>query len=308
VLGNPFRAEGRWYKSALHVHTTDSDGDLSPSDTVRFYADRGFDLVCITDHGGSETLPDPPPETIVFPGAEVGSGNGHHIVALGLERPGRYSEPEDIDGLFDRARNREIVLVLAHPNWSRLKLPEMTALDAVAGVEVYNTTCDLGRARGLSDAHWDDCLDVGRCLWAVAVDDTHHIPKDAARGWTMLKLPEPTREALVQALLDGAFYASTGVTIHRLDVEESRISVVCDPVLRIDFLTGRANLGRSFFCEGSFYLTEAAFDLPGNLTDWVRVQCVAPDGRRAWSNPFKCENGKIVEWPSRPDEWRKESG
>jgi hypothetical protein len=36
-LSNPFRIKGNWYKAALHVHTTTSDGDVDvPTRLKRF--------------------------------------------------------------------------------------------------------------------------------------------------------------------------------------------------------------------------------------------------------------------------------
>src|SRR5688572_24689968 len=40
----------RWYKGNLHTHTTNSDGDSSPEDVVRWYKANGYDFVAITDH------------------------------------------------------------------------------------------------------------------------------------------------------------------------------------------------------------------------------------------------------------------
>jgi len=41
---NPFTAEGNWFKGNLHTHTKNSDGGLSPEDTIRQYKDNGYHL------------------------------------------------------------------------------------------------------------------------------------------------------------------------------------------------------------------------------------------------------------------------
>ncbi|MFZ3047130.1 MAG: PHP domain-containing protein [Desulfatirhabdiaceae bacterium] len=37
-------------KGALHVHTTCSDGRLTPAETIRVYEAMGFDFIALTDH------------------------------------------------------------------------------------------------------------------------------------------------------------------------------------------------------------------------------------------------------------------
>ena len=49
-FANPFAAEGNWYRGNLHLHTSNSDGRLSPEAAVRLYQEHGYDFVAITDH------------------------------------------------------------------------------------------------------------------------------------------------------------------------------------------------------------------------------------------------------------------
>lgn len=305
MLGNPFDAEGKWHKAALHVHTTDSDGDHSPLDTVKLYARQGYDVVCITDHNGSPALPDAVPGITVLPGAEVLAPDSTHIVVLGLGQPGIYQEREDVGALFERGRKGELALILAHPYWSHLKLPQMMDLAGVSAVEVYNTTTDVRIGRGFSDVHLDEMLDLGRTLWVAATDDCHFAANELGRAWTMIKLTEPTPQGLVRAIQNGSVYASTGPAIDDLVFDGDQVRIVCDPVARIDLIAGPGGgWGRSIYGQQCGSLTEAEWKLPDHWTGYVRVQCLAPDGRRAWTNPFKCQKGKIVPWAAKPYEWK----
>ena len=38
------------YKSALHIHSTVSDGDLSPEEVIKVYKQAGYDVLAFTDH------------------------------------------------------------------------------------------------------------------------------------------------------------------------------------------------------------------------------------------------------------------
>jgi len=55
-FSNPFETKGKWYKAALHVHTTSSDGDVDAATRLIQYRDKGFDVVAITDHRTTNDL------------------------------------------------------------------------------------------------------------------------------------------------------------------------------------------------------------------------------------------------------------
>lgn len=46
---SPWRAEGEWLRAALHVHSTSSDGELSPRGVAHHYGRAGYDVVALTD-------------------------------------------------------------------------------------------------------------------------------------------------------------------------------------------------------------------------------------------------------------------
>ncbi len=37
-------------KGSLHIHTTCSDGEMTPQEVANAYAERGFDFIAFTDH------------------------------------------------------------------------------------------------------------------------------------------------------------------------------------------------------------------------------------------------------------------
>src|SRR6187431_384148 len=40
----------RWFKGNLHTHTVNSDGDSTPDDVVRWYRERDYQFLVLTDH------------------------------------------------------------------------------------------------------------------------------------------------------------------------------------------------------------------------------------------------------------------
>ena len=67
---NPFAEPGIWLKCALHTHTTESDGSLTPSRLAENYRDAGFDVLAITDHWRRTIVPSTD-ELITIPSAEL---------------------------------------------------------------------------------------------------------------------------------------------------------------------------------------------------------------------------------------------
>ncbi|MBU6151765.1 MAG: hypothetical protein KGR25_09965, partial [Chloroflexi bacterium] len=48
--GPHFAGPGAWFRGNLHCHTTESDGNVSPSDAAAGFANLGYDFLAITDH------------------------------------------------------------------------------------------------------------------------------------------------------------------------------------------------------------------------------------------------------------------
>lgn len=77
-------------KSSLHSHTTASDGDMEPDESVEMHEEHGFDVLAITDHWISvyDHLDSEDSEMLILPGVEPShddrlySADGHHTVVL----------------------------------------------------------------------------------------------------------------------------------------------------------------------------------------------------------------------------------
>ena len=81
---------------------------------------------------------------------------------------------------------------------------------------------------------WDGVLSAGRVIFGVATDDSHNYHDFApwlsnpGRGWVMVQADELTQEAIVDGLASGRFYASTGVTLTRLECSAESIVLEID--------------------------------------------------------------------------------
>lgn len=67
----------------LHLHTTCSDGNLSPAELVRLCAQRGLEVIAITDHDSTEGIPEALKAAEEFPHLAVIQG-----IELSADEPG----------------------------------------------------------------------------------------------------------------------------------------------------------------------------------------------------------------------------
>ena len=96
AITNPYAAvnweAARAYKTALHTHTTASDGDPTLKQSVQRHAETGFDIVATTDHG-----------TVNYTWAEPCPNKLIHDVLTALGRNGQEGQLEYLgyEGAFD---------------------------------------------------------------------------------------------------------------------------------------------------------------------------------------------------------------
>ncbi|MFT4149494.1 MAG: CehA/McbA family metallohydrolase [Paracoccaceae bacterium] len=298
-----FANPGRFWRGNLHTHSNRSDGILTPEEVCRRYRAEGYDFLALTDHFVG-LFKYPITDTTGFRtegfttilGAELHSGaqeNGElwHILAVGLPAgfappdaphfnvvPGMESGPE----IAARAVAAGAFVAIAHPQWSGLTLADARSIAAAHAVEIYNHGCAMGcdRADGATVA--DALLSEGRRLTLIATDDAHFHEPDHFGGWVMVKAERNEPDALVQALKDGAFYATQGPELRDVRVEGRKIVVECSAARAVVFLGAPMN---ATSVQG-LSLTRA--EIPLNRFEgspFVRVSVIDAAGRRAWSNP-----------------------
>jgi hypothetical protein len=298
---NPFESGGVWLRCALHAHTTNSDGELPPEFLVRHYASAGFDVLAITDHWVRTDVPSTN-GLLVLPSAEldatVEAGREAHVLALGIT-----ADPQRPEGVFptitetvEWIAQANGVAFLAHPYWSGLRSGEFAKVDGLAGLEVYNGACELEVGRGFSRVHWDDVLEEGRPWLGIASDDCHHPGFDSELAWTWIHAGERCREAVLRALRDGAFYATSGPTIESVAVDGRAVHVRCSPAARVTLLAGRergssVTAGRLGYRARGEILERDATGLATAVrlvaphhAPYARLEVKDAAGRTAWTN------------------------
>jgi hypothetical protein len=291
---NPFNRPGAWFRGCLHVHSTASDGNLTPQEVITWYRQRGYHFLAFADHEVLSEAQVYGDRFITLSGIELAGidpqSGLYHVVGLGAYPP---VEPIGLQRLplqeaINRLRDAGALVVLAHPYWSGQMSKELLPLTGCFALEVYNGGCEVDDAKGFSTVHWDDLLAAGCRLGGVAVDDAHWRDgsKDAGLGWVWVRAPALNPAAILQALEEGSFYASSGPQILNLylDEEDSRVHVRCSPVAAIDFV-GPGPASRRVTAPAGGTLEGASHPLRRGQP-YLRVACQDLQGRWAWSNPL----------------------
>lgn len=310
-----------WFRGNTHTHTLQSDGDSPPDSVARWYRDRGYNFLFITDH---EKLTDPAPlnarygvpgKYLLIQGQEVTQrvvDSTHadkirqaHINSLGATQ---VVMPQGKNGLASGITMREgyatnIAAIRAaggipqvnHPNfrWS-VRLNDMLALPDSVLLEVMNAHTGVnndGDAMGApnTEALWDSLLTRGKVVFAIGDDDAHSFRPTNADAY---ELTRPGRSWIVvradtltaSAILGG---------IRRGDFYASTGVMFKDFVsttkeMRVSIQSvGDARYRTEFIGKGGKVLgtvvgLEAAYTIRGN-EGYVRARVTDSNGGRALS-------------------------
>lgn len=285
---SPFSLPGQWYKGNLHTHTTQSDGTLSPDQAIAWYHEQGYDFCAVSDHWVLTPGQAYAPDFVTISGTEL-HGDGYHLLVAGLsELPPRAMEHEP-QAIIDHVKAQGALAYIAHPYWTGRPSTETAALRDLDGLEVFNSVCEITQGTGHARIHWDDCLSAEQRLTGLAVDDVHWRFEEAGAGYVMVRAPELSEIALLDALRQGHFYSSMGPTIQDLRVRDNGLEgpvldVVCSPCVEILFYTCGPQ-GRRFGALPGTTLSHASLPLQQEQL-FVRIECRDAQGRCAWSNPL----------------------
>ncbi len=300
-----FGAELNTYKANFHMHSTVSDGKFSLPELVNLYREKGYDILAATDHYIANRVSGiDSGDLLLMSGMEfhpIGPrGLRLHFVALNV--PEDFEDPSGLayQKGIERVRKAGGGCILAHPYWSGFNCVDIMKIKNLIAIEVFNTdTRYIGKAYNMQV--WDNILQLGYHLPAVAVDDTHN-PRDFFGGWTMICAREKTPEAVMDALKNGSFYASQGPVFHKISFENNIFSVECSPCEEL-IVMGNCSFGRCGNMPGfeaatlekineskeiTFYETE----IP-DVEDLTYLRCQIKDknGRYAWSSPITINAG-----------------
>ncbi len=283
-LDNPYRFRGRWYKGAFHIHTTSSDGKITPRQAVSRYAARGCRIVGISDHGHVTRIPPRLfPKVLLIPNVEVA---WPHLLLIGTKGRGRYDFRSPRKAIAAGKRDG-CFIVMCHPEWSNHTMAELRRLKGAHAVEAYNHGCEYENATGFSVAQWDMLLREGRKLWGFADDDAHFSTwsPEYDGGWVMVRAPALARGAVIRALKAGSYYSSQAPVLGEISVRGGIIRLSCSPVREVRAVAD--GVGSGAVLHSRRPRTRWAIDVrKWWIKSYLRIELMDARGRKAWLNPM----------------------
>ena len=129
---------------------------------------------------------------------------------------------------------------------------------------------------------WDMLLSDGRRIWGYANDDSHAGAVESGLGWNVAYAYERSVDSVVEALRNGRFYASTGVSIKAIEVDGVRIRVEAD---NADRLVAVREDGKRFAVVDENWIE---IEVPEDA-GYVRFECYGRGEQIAWTQPFFVE-------------------
>lgn len=312
TLGAVFPAGGQpekpnWYKGNTHTHTSESDGDSSPDDVTRWYAERDYNFLVLSDHN-LQTPIEKLSATygvagrfMLMRGEEVTTsfeGKAIHVNGLdaksAIGRQSGTSVFEILQKSVDAIRRQSGVPHINHPNfqWS-LTAEQLQQVKGNTLFEVYNghpmvNNLGGGGVPGV-EAAWDAILSNGVVLYGIAVDDAHYFKQPwnrelslPGRAWIVVRAMRLEAGSILDAMERGDFYASTGVVLDDVQVTKTSLTVVVRPSkfakYRIQFI------GRHGALLHEALDTSASYTFKGS-EGYVRAKVLESNGQVAWIQP-----------------------
>jgi hypothetical protein len=284
-----FSEEGKWLKGNLHMHTTKSDGSLSPQDAINIYKNAGYDFIALTDHWvESDSLEYD--DFLVLPGCEFNVGEIakqgiYHIVGVFMESSVKLKRSVSLhpQEIIDEINKASGLAILAHPAWSITNPSDCFTLNGLCGAEIYNTFSGLPwNCRPDSSIYFDIWATNGKIVNCMAADDCHFYKGEETKSFIMVKAKDLTPKSLKKAILKGDFYSSQGPEFNDIEIDNGAINVSCSEVEKVIFYSNTVWSHNRVVLGG---VTNATYKIEKTDT-YVRIELVDYNGKRAWSSPF----------------------
>ena len=315
------KSNGKFYKANLHCHTTLSDGKMTPEQVKEQYVKQGYSIVAFTDHNMyeyHEHLKDD--NFLPIGGVEIDfqifDQNGKRENLRTCHLNFYPKDPKNISA-FETHPAYNILLInkyienmtkngwlctLNHPAWSLQPTNEVVEIDNITAMEVYNHLSQIIGNNGISHDHYFSYLANGKKTYAVATDDTHSgldengkfgADKDVGGGYIQISMPSLTYENFIDAFSNGRFYASTGIDIKELYIDEKTDELVisCSPVARI-ITKGSTTTTSPYVLSEKNDITYARIpmkEIRAVHKTYFRLEFSTLDGKMAYSQPYYFE-------------------
>lgn len=209
-----------------------------------------------------------------------------HVGPVGKHR---YSK-RFINRFIAEARKAGYLVTYNHPCWSMENPADILDYDGFFSLEIYNTGSLRINNGEQNLALFDMLLRHGKFPYVHGADDNHNqVPfddllNDSFGAWTVICAKELSYPAIIRALEQGNFYASTGPSICALEIDGKHARLQCSPARRVMMQISPKAAFNVYNSDGS-PVTEAVFELPA-FAPYVYFAVIAEDGGEARTHAF----------------------
>ena len=302
--------KGNLYKINMHAHSKISDGGFTPEELKKLYMAEGYSAVAFTDHRKCVPHPELTDENFVAltgteldfnPQGEDDYGNKVvHINAiardsgLSFEKKSMALDFDIINDTIKELNDMNCIVTVNHPVFSNMSTEDLFRIKGAYGMEVVNGVSVGFNNYSDDSAFYEYYLRGGGKAVPIGSDDCHggRFPDgtpfvDYFQGFTVVKAPELTYDALINGMDNNHLFASTGPMFENLWIEGDMLHVQCSAVSGVYVHTKYVSYKASDI-ENSDCLTDVAIDISKlrAISPYIWVQLRDTKGKKAWAMPY----------------------
>ena len=201
---------------------------------------------------------------------------------------GRVYGAEGINRLIKTANENGFFVAYNHPRWSLENYADYGGYEGLWAVEIYNTSCNNSGLYEYDINVVDDILRDGKRIFASSGDDNHNRIDDSFGTFVMVNSDKLKYKNVIDSLLCGDFYASTGPEILEISVEDFKVKIKCSDAKQISLTTiGRRS--ESIIASDNTFINEAEFSIFEEDV-YFRISVIDSSGKRADSQSYFLED------------------
>lgn len=289
----------KWYRGALHCHTTVSDGDSTPQEVADWHRNNGYDFIVITDHDRYTDVNalglNCHKDFLVIPGEEVSARFGRqevHINGINTKHVVKPLKGKSVEEVLQKnvlaVRKAGGIAMVNHPfHTGRITEGNLASLGGFFLLEIHNAMVSTGAEHEML---LDRLTEMGKHIYGTASDDSHYIKtvkKDRwgspGNAWVMVRAKALTADNIVKSLENGDFYATSGVILSELHItdKEYRLAVVPekDTTYTISFRSGELAVRQLSVGTSDVYRYSGK-------EPYIRAKIVSSKGQLCFTQPY----------------------
>lgn len=298
----------RAFRGDLHVHSTYSDG-VGTVDELKAVADAaGLDFFFVTDHGTVNQKRSCRKYEHVWWGQEPGT-QYHHLGIVGIDR--KYTPKKDLAYDYRRVQTLGGFPFIPHPTgwfpttrYSEEKKEALNLLGDEFAIEIINGANQVFDCYDVTDEQsielWDKHLSQGKRVTGLGCTDAH-LAEAMGDIWTGVFCTTLEKDAVIDAVRKGHCFVSDAPLV-RIEMDgatmgdvvrverdsEVKLSFECADSLGLAVIRVIVNgeVIETIQPEGEIRVASTVTDRFSGGKSYYRVECLAADRRRAYSNPI----------------------